>query len=148
MHRLHSKLLAAVVLVLVVGACGEGSSSQIASNSKQDRGRPAATGPATTAAPRKKNPPKTAAATSAPARKTTIAIKDDLFDPAKVEVAAGDAVMWTWEGKDPHNVDGPGFKSKIQSSGGTFTKVFAKTGTFDYRCDVHPTMKASVVVTG
>jgi glucose/arabinose dehydrogenase len=87
------------------------------------------------------------ASTTVPAAKVTVAIKDDLFEPAKVEVAKGEAVMWKWEGSNPHNVDGPGFKSKIQTSG-TFTKVFDKPGTFDYRCDVHPTMKASVTVTG
>jgi plastocyanin len=87
------------------------------------------------------------ASTTVPAAKVTVAIKDDLFEPAKVEVAKGEAVMWKWEGSNPHNVDGPGFKSKIQTSG-TFSKVFDKPGTFDYRCDVHPTMKASVTVTG
>jgi glucose/arabinose dehydrogenase len=77
----------------------------------------------------------------------TVAIKDDLFDPTGVEIAKGESVMWKWEGKNPHNVSGSGFKSKIQTSG-TFTATFAEPGSFDYRCEVHPSMTAKVVVTG
>jgi plastocyanin len=84
---------------------------------------------------------------SHPAGATTVVhIKDDLFDPAKVEVRAGDTVVWHWDGKNSHNVDGGTFRSKVQISG-TFQRVFAKPGSYDYRCDVHPTMLASVAVT-
>jgi glucose/arabinose dehydrogenase len=88
----------------------------------------------------------TAPPSSALVPAATVHIKDDVFDPTKVEIKAGEAVVWRWEGKDPHNVDGPGFKSRIQTSG-SYTKAFDQPGTFEYRCDVHPTMLASVVVT-
>jgi plastocyanin len=133
-----------IVVVALLGACGEGSNRQVASNAKADRQIP---GGETKTTHRAKPKPTTTAPAAAAAPKATVSIKDDLFAQTQVEVTAGDAVQWKWEGKNPHNVDGPGFKSKIQTSG-TFTKTFEKPGTFDYRCDVHPTMKASVVVTG
>jgi glucose/arabinose dehydrogenase len=89
-------------------------------------------------------PPTTGGAAAAAA---TVHIKDDLFDPAEVQVAKGDTVAWVWDGKNPHNVDGPGFKSDIQTSG-RFTHTFDQPGRFDYRCDVHPNMLAAVVVKG
>lgn len=88
----------------------------------------------------------TTATTAAATIGATVSIKDDLFDPDKVSIKAGEAVQWKWTGSNPHNVDGPGFKSKIQTSG-TFTKTFAKPGDFQYRCDVHPNMVATVSVT-
>jgi plastocyanin len=77
----------------------------------------------------------------------TVSVRDDVFEPTEVTVAKGEAVAWRWSGNNPHNVSGPGFKSKIQTSG-TFTRTFAKAGSFDYRCEVHPGMTGAVVVTG
>jgi plastocyanin len=135
-----------VVAALLLVACGEGSNLQVASNAKADRQTPAASTPD---APDKAvddeaadKPPTTKAVVGA-----TIALQDDVFVPADVEIAAGEAVAWKWEGKNPHNVAGSGFKSKIQTSG-TFTRTFAKAGSFDYRCEVHPVMTGTVVVTG
>lgn len=33
-----------------------------------------------------------------------VSIFDNSFDPAVIEVAAGDSVTWTWEGNAPHDV--------------------------------------------
>ena len=133
-----------MITSLVLVACGEGSDRQIASNADADRQTPAAEGPSASAKPAAA---KGKTATTAATVGATTAVKDDLFEPADVEIATGEAVEWKWEGKNPHNVAGSDFKSKIQTSG-TFTRTFAKTGSFDYRCEVHPTMKGKVVVTG
>lgn len=146
--RARAGLALLAVSSFVLAACGEGPTNQVASNSKEDRVAPAAAsdgGEATS--PRETKPAGTKVATTVPTAKATVAIKDDVFEPTEVEVAKGDAITWKWEGKNPHNVAGPGFKSKIQTSG-SFTKAFAKAGTFDYRCEVHPTMEATVTVTG
>ena len=133
-----------VAASLLLAACGEGSAQQIASNSEADRQTPAAEKPTDKATDDKaaEKPPATKAVVGA-----TVAVKDDLFDPAEVEIAEGEAVAWKWEGKNPHNVAGSGYKSKIQTSG-TFTRTFDKAGSFDFRCEVHPGMTGTVVVTG
>ena len=130
-----------VACSLLLAACGEGDERQVASNSKADLQVP---GKSEAAASEARPAAKTT--TTVPEAKATVAVKDDEFEAAEVEVAKGEAVAWKWEGKNPHNVSGSGFKSKIQTSG-TFTKAFAKAGTFEYRCEVHPTMKGTVVVT-
>ena len=136
--RVAATLIAACSLFLA--ACGEGDTQQVASNSKADLQVPGKPDAARTAAAGKTT-------TTEGAAKVTVAVKDDVFEPVEVEVAQGESVAWKWQGKNPHNVSGPGFKSKIQTSG-SFTKAFAKAGTFEYRCEVHPTMKGTVVVTG
>lgn len=146
MNRRFVSSAVIVVASLLLVACGEGSDRQVASNAEADRQTPAANSPK---APdgKKASSGKPTTTTTKAAVGATVAIKDDVFGSAEVEIATGEAVAWKWEGKNPHNVAGDGFKSKIQTSG-TFTKNFAKAGTFDYRCEVHPTMTAKVVVTG
>jgi plastocyanin len=39
----------------------------------------------------------------------TIAVRDDEFAPAAIEVPAGTTVTWRWEGNAEHNVVGDGF---------------------------------------
>ena len=134
-----------VIASLLLAACGEGSNRQIASNAEADRQAPAASTPK--APDGKKAADKRATTTIKAAVGATVAIKDDVFEAAEVEIAKGEAVAWKWEGKNPHNVSGPKFKSKIQTAG-TFTRAFADAGSFDYRCEVHPTMTGKVVVTG
>jgi plastocyanin len=65
-----------------------------------------------------------------------------------VKIATGDSVKWVWSDGAPHNVSGPGFKSKtIAKQGFTYTHKFAKKGTFKIICQVHPTtMKTTVKV--
>ena len=75
----------------------------------------------------------------------SVTVRDDEFVAPEVQVPAGQAVAWRWTGKNPHNVAGPGFKSKIQATG-TFTRTFPEAGTFDYRCEVHPGMTGKVIV--
>lgn len=76
----------------------------------------------------------------------SVAVKDDFFEPEKTTIAVGDSVTWTWEGTNPHNVSSDGFNSKIQTEG-TYSFSFDEAGTIDYICTVHPSMKASIVVT-
>lgn len=78
---------------------------------------------------------------------TEVSVLDNSFGPTVIEVAAGDSVTWTWEGKAPHDVDGDGFTSEVQTEG-TFQHTFDRPGEFQYICNIHGGMKGLVVVTG
>lgn len=69
----------------------------------------------------------------------------DRFTPARVEIVAGDTVVWTNHG-GWHNVHGDGFSNAVSDTSWTFRHTFSSPGTFDYVCDVHPNMRGTVVV--
>ena len=72
-------------------------------------------------------------------------MKDNVFAPRTVTVAAGDTVTWTFRGSVVHNVSGPGFSSKFLKSG-TFEHTFEKPGSFNYVCTIHSGMTGKVEV--
>ena len=80
-----------------------------------------------------------------PAPAATIELEPVSFTPAKVTIEAGETVRWEWKGGVQHDVAGKGFKSKVMSKG-TFSHTFEEPGTYDYKCNVHPTMKGTVTV--
>ena len=83
---------------------------------------------------------------SGPAAAATVNLRPVTFEPAKVDISAGETVEWKWAGGVQHDVQGEGFKSKVQSKG-TFRHTFDEAGTFEFVCNVHPTtMKGSVTV--
>jgi plastocyanin len=70
------------------------------------------------------------------------------FGPGALTVAAGTTVTWTNHDDIPHTVvstDGV-FKSKVMDTDEKFSYTFAKTGTFNYFCSIHPKMTGKVVV--
>jgi plastocyanin len=70
------------------------------------------------------------------------------YQPSQLTVGLGQTVVWRDESFGQHtvtSVDGL-FNSGVMSSGSSFTMTFAKAGTFDYVCTIHPTMKGSVIV--
>jgi amicyanin len=75
------------------------------------------------------------------------------FSPATITIKVGTTVTWTNNTGAPHTVtsdDGTTFDSGINTpiaaNGGTFSFTFAKAGTFTYHCQIHPFMKATVIV--
>lgn len=77
---------------------------------------------------------------------TAVQVVDNDFKPAKLQVATGQAVTWTWSGKALHDVAFDDFKSQAQKSG-TFAHTFAAPGEYSYVCRVHPGMRGTIVVT-
>lgn len=79
----------------------------------------------------------------------TVTIVDIAFDPPELEVSTGTTVTWTNRDAAPHTVtasDGA-FDSGALNEGDTFSYTFEDAGTFDYVCEIHPGMTASVTVT-
>src|SRR4051794_2558747 len=81
----------------------------------------------------------------------TVAVKNNSFSPTTVSIHKGDKVTWKWtQGGVPHNVtpaNGNPGSTTSSKKGFTFTKSFAKAGTFKYLCTIHPgSMKVTVKV--
>lgn len=75
-----------------------------------------------------------------------VAVQDDQFAPAAIQVPTGTTVTWHWEGAEEHNVVGDTFESPTQSEG-TFSQTFDEPGTHSYECTLHLFMRGEVVVT-
>jgi plastocyanin len=92
------------------------------------------------------------ASTSAAAGGTTaVSIKGFAFDPTTIQAKVGDSITWTNQDSVPHTVtldDKSVDSGNINGSGGTFSHAFSQAGTFTYHCSIHPTMKATVTVSG
>ena len=101
--------------------------------------------PATTTAPTAPTPtPTGAAATLGP----SVSIAGFAFSPGALTVPAGTTVLWANNDTVPHTVTGSGFGSGDLANGATFRHTFATPGTYAYRCSIHPSMTATVTVTG
>jgi plastocyanin len=78
----------------------------------------------------------------------------DIFSPTFATLAVGDTARWNFAGGSDglgHNVR---FNHRTGTTPadinvlkvGTAARVFTAKGTYDYDCDVHPGMRASVIV--
>lgn len=71
------------------------------------------------------------------------------FSPAKLTIKVGTTVIWKDVSSAPHTVtsdDGTTFDSGTVSVGSSFRFTFKTAGSFSYHCNIHPYMKATVVV--
>lgn len=85
-------------------------------------------------------------AMSAASPKTaSVSLRDNFFTPKTATIRKGGSVLWTWRGKAPHNVKGPGFTSAVKKKG-TYRRTFRKAGSFKYVCTIHPGMKGTIKV--
>jgi len=75
----------------------------------------------------------------------TVVIRGFQFTPTRLEVAAGDTVIWKNEDIVPHTAKRV-FDSKNLDNGQSWIYVTKKKGTFPYICTYHPTMKAELVI--
>ena len=78
-----------------------------------------------------------------------ISITDDKdFSPGELTINVGDTVTWTNDDDSPHTVtaeDGQ-FDSGNMGEGATWSYTFTEVGTYDYRCDYHSSMTATITV--
>ena len=88
------------------------------------------------------------AAALAAGKTHTVRIEGLKFNPERLEVDAGDTVIWTNQDVVPHTVTAS--RAKIESGeiapGKSWRFVAKKKGEMPYICRIHPTMKATLVV--
>jgi plastocyanin len=77
-----------------------------------------------------------------------IRIDNFTFTPASVTITPGTRVTWINHDDVPHTATSTTkvFASKALDTDDKFSFVFAKPGTFDYFCAVHPHMTGRVIV--
>ncbi len=75
-------------------------------------------------------------------------IKDFKYAPTPVKVHVGDTVSFVNDDAEAHTVTSnvKSFDSEGLDSNGTWRHTFARPGTFAYFCELHPSMKGTIVV--
>ena len=70
------------------------------------------------------------------------------FSPTSLKISPGTTVIWRNMTQVAHTVTSNNgtFDSGIVSPGGSFSFKFTQAGTFNYHCQIHPFMTASVTV--
>jgi len=121
--RLHRSLLAAVAATLIVASCGSSGGSG-------------------------DSDPADSVATAGGGQ---VGIKGSRFDPLDVTISAGESVTFTNNDPFAHTVTSNDsspleFDSDRFSDGETFVVTFDDAGTYEYFCQIHPTMRAAVTV--
>lgn len=103
--------------------------------------------PAPTATPAPEPTPavsmETPAATAGP---VTVTISDFAYSPATLTVKAGTTVTWQNKDGSNHFVNFAGESSGRLRKDAVYTKTFPSPGVYEYACQLHPTMKGTVVV--
>jgi plastocyanin len=80
------------------------------------------------------------------ATKTVRVRQPNRWAVSSVTINKRDTVRWTWSGRVPHNVKGPGFQSRTARSL-TYRRTFRRSGSYSIVCTVHrTTMKMRVRV--
>lgn len=80
----------------------------------------------------------------------TVRIHQFTFEPADLEVSAGDAVIWVNGDVAPHTATGgdPHWDTERLELDQSQRVAFPEAGTFAYRCLYHPQMRGTIAVRG
>jgi plastocyanin len=135
-------IASAMLMTLVLAACGGGGSTTPPAASPPAASEPAASEPGSPAAA-------DACAPSTDAATVTVAMADFEFAPAEATAAVGDVVAWSNSDAAPHTAtldDGACATGNIPT-GGSGALVFNTAGTFPYHCAIHPQMTGTVTIT-
>jgi len=83
------------------------------------------------------------------ANSATVTIQGFAFDPPTIEVSVGTTVTWVNRDEAPHTATGDdgGFDTGQLDQGQSGSVTFDQAGSFAYRCNFHPDMRGTVVVT-
>jgi len=87
---------------------------------------------------------------SSQAQTVDVAIRGFAFQPQTITVPVGTTVRWTNQDSVAHTSTSKNgvWDSGSLRQGQSFSFTFTKPGTFPYFCTIHPSMTATVIVTG
>jgi plastocyanin len=88
-------------------------------------------------------------APSATGASAEISIKGFAFEPSTVNIKKGTEVTWTNEDSATHIIvsdTGNDLNSDAISQGETYVHTFSNSGTYNYHCSIHPSMKGTIIV--
>ena len=95
-------------------------------------------------------PPVSAAPTAdaKPPSVLTVHIRQFMFRPMSATIHAGDRVTFVNDDSEAHTATSTdkSFDSEGLDSGASWQHAFARAGTVTYFCELHPYMKATIVV--
>jgi plastocyanin len=136
-----NKALIAIIVVVVLGVGGWVIYDHHKSNNNSNTGSSNMSNTNSSTS----NSSQSAASTGA------ITIKNMMFTPPQISIQKGGTVTWTNDDNTAHtvtddltNVGGPS-SGDIQP-GSTYSFTFNKTGSFQYHCSIHPSMRGTIVV--
>jgi manganese oxidase len=82
----------------------------------------------------------------------TVLVRDNFFDPPVIQVVVGRVVVWRHSGNNNHTVTsgnpasaGTLFDSGTLQSGGLFTFIFSRPGSYPYFCRIHGASMTGVI---
>jgi plastocyanin len=80
-----------------------------------------------------------------------INITNNMFTPPQINIAVGGTVTWTNNDSIAHTVtddlkDVGGPNSGTIDPGKTYSFKFTKAGSYQYHCEIHPSMRGTIVV--
>ena len=85
-----------------------------------------------------------------PPRRHEITIQTMAFQPAQLEVAIGDTIVWVNRDIVPHNATAtgatPAWQTTTLVAGESGIVVVRQAGEMRYLCTLHPTMQARLIV--
>jgi plastocyanin len=95
------------------------------------------------------NPSEQTTLSGTPIQTYNIELKSFAFSPSELKIQPGDKVIWTNQDLAPHTITsdtGSEISSSSLSKGQTYYYTFTTTGTYNYHCSIHPSMKGTIVV--
>jgi plastocyanin len=122
-------ILAAAALVVV--ACGDDDAT-------------------TTTTPATPTTAATTPTTGGPGAGAAVTVQGFAFSPDDLTVSAGTTVTWTNQDGFDHttSADDDTWNGALSGGGGSFEFTFHTAGTFEYHCNIHPTMTGTITVEG
>ena len=77
-----------------------------------------------------------------------VLIRNFNFDPTSVNIFAGETITWENQDSAKHTIvfDSENISSPDLNSGERFSRLFNASGTYNYHCGLHTSMKGTVVV--